>query len=247
MNQRLETEENLAPDSSPRPWPCWLALLLMLAVGGLWWLYTSTREEPEFYRAARVRLADARLRQQAASQLAERAEQLAEDIQTQDEWEQEFTQRQINSWLIEELPRQARLPKGLQNPLIELGTGLIQIGCWIESPKYKGVVSVALRPSVQSSATLAFDVESIHAGKVPVPPAEILSQFSRSLERQGLPVEIDSTNGERILVDLREAAPQLDEVVLTDLEITPQRVAIRGTSEPEPPVSKTASNPRRDL
>src|SRR5690606_22619273 len=114
-------------------------LAVTCAAVGLRWASTQS---PDFYRAALADSPPKAVREQAARQFAEQTAQLVHDLQYSREWEQEFTQTQVNAWLAEELPLRygQKIPRGVSDPRVEFVDGLVRIGFHLQSKRFDGVV-----------------------------------------------------------------------------------------------------------
>jgi hypothetical protein len=177
--------------------------LIVAAVGcGLAAFFWALVQVPEFYGTALDEQPEPAGRQEAARAFEQRTLQLVEGIQHADEWSEEFTQTQINSWLAEELhPKFGQLvPAGVSDPQVLLAGETIEIGFRYRRDHWNSVVSVRVRPWVPQPNRLAFEIESIRAGLVPIPLEHILHELSDHFETDGWRVEWNQTNGNDVMI-----------------------------------------------
>jgi hypothetical protein len=146
-------------------------------------------------------------------------------------WSEEFTQEQVNSWLSEELyPKYEKLvPEGIDEPRVRLSDGTIEVGFRYERDNWNGVVSVRARPWVPLQNRLAFEIQSIRAGLVPIPLERILHELSDQFETEGWLVEWAQHNGNDVLI-LHLENGESGQPVLEAVEIVDKLIRISGRS-----------------
>lgn len=217
------------------------ALAIVGMVAGLWW---AANQAPDFYEAALASPVPPAVRHEAARKFAARTAELVEEIRYAREWEQEFTQPQVNAWLAEELPRQYghRIPRGVSKPRVVFAEGLVRIGFQLTSSKFDGVVSLDLRPTVPEPNRLAIAVESLYAGLLPLAPGSFTDDVSKQLDRHGVEHEWQLENGIHVLyvtiVPDRGDRPVLEEIVVDD-----EKLRIAGHREQ--PTTLTMATPAK--
>lgn len=212
-------------------WILWLVLPVLLAtVTGAMLVLSALRSEPAFYQAARTAVQDTAVRRQAADRFEEKRTEFVHSIEQKDAWEHEFTQDEINAWLIEELPATdtVTLPKGISEPLVQLASGVMQLGCRVETKQYRGVLSILLAPQVEEDGDVVLTVQQVKAGEMEVPAKQLLDQVSTSLSKTKLPIEFQRGEDEKIVVDLKQAAPDWQGVQLTSITVTDGKVTFQG-------------------
>lgn len=181
-----------------------LALCLLLAVGiagGS--LLFALKRVPEFYVEAMAAEIAPEVRLQVAEEFVAGAAQLVEDIKHEPEWSREFTQDQINSWVIEKLQKEyaRHVPPGVSDPRVLFEEGVILLGFRYEQKRFKGIVSLRIKPSIDEPNRLSLEIESIRAGAVSLPLKRYLDKVSQSVEATGWKVEwIQSENGHDVAI-----------------------------------------------
>lgn len=210
-----------------------IAILFLLVLGGsTGGVYWSLVQVPEFYQRLLVAEADPVLRKEEAEKLVQRTLRLVDDIKHAATWSEEFTQTQVNSWLAEELNEEYAdlIPEGLSDPRVQFSKGSIQIGFRFEQRSFKGVVSLRVKAWVPSENQLAFEIESVRAGLLPIPLEEVFDQVARRLERSGWQVEWTQSDGNDVLVfQLNQAGP--NQPVLEQVEVLDKAVRVSGRRE----------------
>lgn len=218
-----------------------LVVVLAAAAGSTWWASTAV---PEFYEQALVDEPLPEIRQQAARQFVEQTLQLVEEIRQSEEWSEEFTQTQVNSWLAQHLHRYDKyVPKGVSDPRVQFVQGLLQVGFHFTSKNWDGVVSLDLRPSVPEPNQLQIEIESVRAGLLPLPLEEFKLRISKEFAKEGFAAEWQDRDGrEALIVNLdrgQETAP-----VLETVEVIEGAIRIAGSRDTDP--SSDARTPDAD-
>ena len=208
-----------------------LALCLLLSVGGAAGvlLWTLTRV-PEFYVQALSVEVDPATRKKSAEEFVANTIQLVEDIEHEPEWFNEFTQDQINSWIVEELyQKYARhVPEGVSEPRVRIVNGLIFIGFHYKQKWFNGVVSFQAKPWISEPNQLALEIESVRAGVVPIPLEKIVGNVPQQLSLKGWKIEwTQSDNGNEIAILHLDPHGQA-EAVLERLEVIDGAIQMSG-------------------
>lgn len=216
-----------------RRWFRWLWLLLPVLCAtlfGVGYLLVALRREPEFYRRSAAALQDAPRRRQAAAEFSARAEEFAVAAEEERAWQIEFTEQQVNAWLWEELPRRLSPHERavLSQPLVEFGDGSLRLGARVDSDQYRGVLSVELRPRVETEGRLVLDIASIRAGDLPIPAHRWIAEAAHQIEQSDWPVQLEQEPQLRLVVDLRELGAEWSPLRRAQLRITPELFTLLG-------------------
>lgn len=236
-------EEPAPPPPPPPPSGCWkwfrrfllfCFVMFLLVAAGIGWLYWTTHQVPEFYQEALAVETPERAEQRKveAVQLQQDVEQLGETIQAGQAWNYEITQDQINAWLAEELPKHpGEWPKELQNPRIAIEEGRIQLGATVDTPIWKGVGTLALRPRFEPPQTFVFDIDAVRVGQLAIPIEQIRAELPQLEEGSG--IERDPrTGGYRLRYRLKDK--ELKTLRLTAMEVAKGRLRFKGEAHPIP-------------
>lgn len=217
----------------PRRWMRWLWLLLpvlAMTVFGVGYLLLAIRREPQFYRESRAALQDAGVRKVAVEEFTSRTEELAAATRQPAEWRIEFTERQINAWLLEELPKHMR-PRDqelLREPLVDLQPNLIRLGAKVTTAQYEGLLSLDVQPTVLEDESLSLVVTSIRAGDLPIPAGRLIGEALRYVDESRLNVEIETEPELKITIPLRKLIRGSPRPRLAGMDVGTDVLAIRG-------------------
>jgi len=213
-------------------WVFWLFLpLLAVAILGTAFVLWSLKHEPEFYSAARAQLKDPQVRKTAVVQFEARTGELIESIRAKKPWQQEFTQDQINSWLIDELPKRTNrsLPKEVRDPLMEFKPQTVRVGCYVDTEQYRGVVSIEAKPTLIDGRTLSLEVTSIQAGSLSVPAASLIQTAVEKLHAQNVPIEWAGDSEHNIVhITLPESVTELKGIELKGVTVSEGTLTLEG-------------------
>jgi len=213
----------------------WIALFLLLAVcaagGSLFW---ALAQVPNFYEEELASPVDPAVRQADAKIFVQQTLRLVDDIEHADTWSQEFTQRQVNSWLAEELHKKyAKLvPPGVSRPRVRFLDETVLIGFRFEQKRFSGIVSLRLKPWVSHPNQIALEVLSVRAGLLPIPLDDVLGEASRQLEEAGWPTEWRQRDGNDVLI-IHLDRPGPNRAVLESVDVAEGVLRIRGERVPE--------------
>lgn len=175
-------------------WASLVAIVIVLAMSAAaYWAYTKTQEVPEFYTAIKTAALPKEQRQAEAKKFTDSAKSLEEQVKSSSNWSINFTQDQVNSWLIEELPKQRPdfLPPQVSEPLVEFQSKHILMGVRVETPEFSGVISLAVVPTVTEANEMSITVKSVKAGNLPLPFESFLDPVLNKLRSKEIPVTLD--------------------------------------------------------
>lgn len=217
-----------------------VTVTILLAVGTLtsYWALRKTREVPEFYRQATQQ--PPRDIAQASRQMESQVERLATRVGRLGNWDAEFTEDQINAWLIQQLPLEFSqvLPKGVEEPRVAIRDGEILAAARYRDSRIETVVS--FRVGVKLTAepnVLAVEISDLKAGALPLPLSRFVTHISKRAARDSLKVEWDSSeDGHPIaLVTVPSEHPKYARkpVVVESVTIADGRIHLSGHTGPQ--------------
>ncbi len=177
-----------------------ITTVVTLAAGGTvaWWLVEQTRHVPEFY----TRATKQRPEQTAEASRRMRADvkRLQEDAAKIGSWHAEFSDDEINAWLVEELPRKfpRLLARGASDPRVVIEEGRILAAVRYKDRRIDTVISCAVEVALTEQPNmLALKVTGLKAGALPLP----LSKFQKGISKEAATGDID------VQWDLAESGP----------------------------------------
>jgi hypothetical protein len=211
--------------------------------GGVAAFFWAVRQTPDFYEAAIEEEPAPEVRRDDAKQFVQRTLNLVDGIQNANKWAEQFTQTQINSWLAEELQPKygAFVPEGVTHPRVRLAVDTIEIGFRYRHESWDSIVSVKTRPWVPKPNSLAFEIQSIRAGLVPIPLESIVRDLSKQFETEGYRVEWGEANGNDVVI-LHFTNDGDEYPVLESVSVAQGSITVAGRRKGESRDQKTAEH-----
>ena len=199
-------------------------LLLLLITGG--YLLWAVNQVPPFYEELMAAGIEPSVRKAESKKFTQNTLALIDDVKQSRNWSHTFTQRQVNSWFIEELDGKFSdlMPPEAKDPRVKITGDHILLGFQYKHSAWDGVVSLKVKPWVPEPNQLALEIASVKAGSLPVPLDEVLKKIQSNFESRGWRVEWRQKDGnEVLLVDFSNARKKrsvLKGIVLKDGSIT---------------------------
>jgi hypothetical protein len=202
-------------------------------------LYKAAQRQPKFYRQAM--LAEPAEYAKAGDALERNVLDLHNEVRSVGTWESEFTEEQVNGWLVADLPEKFPnvLPPGTKEPRVAIDAEAIRVACQFDNGKVKTVISMALDVDLTTETnTLAIRVSKLRAGALPVPLKQFLDKISVAAGRGDIPLKWRQIDGDPVALvtvpvtheDYAHREIYVDTVELRDRSIylaghTEQRIA----------------------
>jgi len=186
------------------------AIAVVVGATGAYW---AVWQEPDFYAQAMQDPDDPVEQKQQAKQFVQRTMRLVDDIRHANQWSEEFSQEQVNSWLAEDLHHKYDdiVPRGVNDPRVQFLPDIVQIGFRYQRSDWQGVVSLNVKPCVPGDNQLALEIESVRAGLLPIPLDLVIEGVLKRFRKRGWNVEWKQANGNDVLliaIDHSSAQPQ---------------------------------------
>lgn len=201
----------------------------VLSLLGVWLL----GHEPELYVQAEVPAGSERIR--LSQEFEKKAFDLFNEIQNEDDWEAEFTEQQINSWLAEDfvesnLARQ--LPEQISEPRIALRPGRLFLAFRYGGPDFHTVISLQGKVwmAPREPNTLALEIESLKAGAIPLSPSFLQQELTEGARQHNIDVQWYRKDGHPVAVFRLQADRRDPGVQLRELELKEGAVRLKGRS-----------------
>ena len=205
-----------------------LAGSLLTLLGVAWWAIGRT---PDFYERAVSEEPPPEVRAAAAEELETRTAELAREVEYARQWDQTFTQRQINSWLIERLPEEYgdELPDGVSDPRVDLSEpGVVRLGFRLSTRRFDGVVSLAVLPEVPRPNRVRLTVRSLHAGILPLSAASFTEDISEALDDRRVSHEWETDDAGLPVLQIALTPGGAEQPVLETIEVDDHAVRVTG-------------------
>ncbi|MGF1579280.1 MAG: hypothetical protein ACFCD0_07935 [Gemmataceae bacterium] len=165
-------------------------LILALVVVGVVALGFLLAHEPAFYNRAAV--PPGHMRTKASKVCNQKLFSLSAKIyDRQDQWQEAFTQLQINSYFAEDFVNsrtaERMLPDGINDLRVAIEDDILRLGFRYGSPPWSMVVSLDVRIwMVRDEANVvAMQFLNLRAGAIPISPKTLMKHLAKILERPG--------------------------------------------------------------
>jgi hypothetical protein len=166
---------------------------------------------------------------------------LVDAIRGARDWDEQFSDEQINSYLNDEFMRSGvdrnMLPEGISRPRVVFGTDSIRLAFRYGSGAWSTVVSIDLRVWVPGCEpnVVAMELQGFHAGALPISAQSLLDRVAEAGRLSGIDVSWYRLNGHPVAL-LRFGTDQPRTTVLLDtVTLQPGMLAVKGhATEPTP-------------
>lgn len=208
-----------------------LTTCLTAVVAGLYALVTH---QPAFYRDALKSDVSHAERQKLAKEFVQAAVGLRNEVISEERWMQEFSEGGANAWLAEDLPAQYSewLPPGVSNPRVQFDKDQLQFAFHTRRGLWSGVISGRVRVWVSGPNELAFEIQSLNAGLIPIPVDDAVGDFVNEMNAAGWRLEWrPSKGGDALVLSLDQSGTDdvaSDHPVVESLELLPGRLKVFG-------------------
>ncbi len=203
-----------------------LAILLLLAVMGVFLLRWAAAQEPDFYAEALEMPPEEQ--EQASEEMLQRAADLRSAVEKPGRWEAVFSDEQINGWLSVDLIRNhpRALPRGISDPRVAVTVEAFQAACRFEQGTIRGILSLTCDVSVPRPNLVAIRIHRVAVGLVPLPMHRVIEAVTQAAEKNDVLLTWERVDGDPVAMitipppqDTDEKRITLDTIQLAEGEI----------------------------
>ncbi len=229
----------------------WIAVgvvigLAALVPAGVWFSLTY---QPSYYRDMIALGAPRDQVERQAKHFVAQSLQFHNDICNEPTWEAVFSDREVNSWLAEDLVTHFadQLPSEVHEPRVLFEMGRVIFAFRLERGGVNSIITVVARPRIPADNTIELTLEKIRAGILPVPADRVLDRITEMGQRHGVDVVWRKVEGYPV-VQLRYT-PNLkrEDVRLEDVEIRTGQIRLAGRSDKNKGAFYTPRLPSRKI
>jgi hypothetical protein len=172
-----------------------IALFVLLAVGTGAVLLLLLHHEPDFYQ--RIAQPPGQERQKHSEEFTAKCTSLLNGMINNREWEERFTEAQINSYLDEDFIRsgihERMLPEGISQPRVSIAPDKVRLAFrYGSAPWCSTIVSIDFRVWLPTQSpelnVVALELQGLHAGSLPISAQSLLERISDAARRQDIEV-----------------------------------------------------------
>ena len=218
--------------------PGCLLVLLVLSLGaaGLIWLALQAAQQvPEFYAQALATPIEDAIKQ--GDQLEIQLSRVQNAARKQLPWQAEFTQGQVNGWLVADLPNKfpTVLPEKIVDPRVHFEPGQAKLAFQYSASGIDGIVVAEGNVFCTGERNqLAVQIISVKSGVDSLPIGPWMDRLSHSAEQAGIPIRWSMLDGDQVaLISIPEKLLQFGDqqvVVIEAVQIRSGKIFISGTT-----------------
>jgi len=230
-------------------------VLLLIAVGVVWWIYSSVTHVPPAY-AELLAAEQAELAahaEKAASneegdepvetpqeirnhQMLQRVTELSNDVRRGGEWEIGLTDDMLNGWFAIDLMRNHadKLPAELARPRVLISEDAMTFFVEAKSGGVKTVVSLEVEPTIERPGVVTLRILGLRAGSLPFSVSRFRKQFEK-LARQHKAQLVWEDNGDETTIHftLPTDPDEGPEIRVTKIGLGDGSIYVAGTANEE--------------
>jgi hypothetical protein len=162
-------------------------------VGVGWLLVLLLLHEPAIY--ARSNLPEGVERQKLSGEFNNEFVHLYEGIRRDFNWDATFTEKSINSYFQEDFVNlgvaKSVLPEGVSAPRVALEPDKLRLAFRYTVGPWSTIISIDMRiwlPNKREPNVIALELQSLHAGSLPIAAQSLLEQISETARQNGIDV-----------------------------------------------------------
>jgi hypothetical protein len=160
----------------------------------------------------------------------------SDDSATENNWEAEFTEQQVNSFFEEGFVHtgidEKLLPEGISKPRVSVEADKLRLMFRYGSGAWSSVISIDLRVWLAGGEpnVVAMELQRFRAGSLPISAQSLLNLISDALRRNNVEVTWYRHEGNPVAVLKFSSDPQHSTVQLKALKLEPGRILLQGCS-----------------
>ncbi len=175
-----------------------IAILIGIAVAGLFVAYRAAKQVPAFYDKALAVAPESQ--EQESDRMLNQAIELHNSLRKEGQWQEVFNEDTINGWLAVDLPRNhpLSLPSGMSDPRVHVTSQGMNVACQIDRSGFHGVVSLEVSAYIDSPNVIGLRVHKARLGAIPWSLDRVLKGISDAARHSDLKVAWRQTEGDPV-------------------------------------------------
>jgi len=228
-----------------------IAIVLVLLGSAATGLGLLVRHVPTFYERAAVPPGDARTT--ASGEFVSRFFHLIDGVANKRQWREQFTEKQINSYFVEDFLKEhgdkRPLPDSIHEPRVVLEPDKIRLAFRYGTGPWSTIVSIEVRVWLvpKEPNVVAFEFQAVHAGALPISAQSMLERIADAAEEQDLDPRWFRLSGHPVLVLRFQADRSTPTFQLQGLELRQGSLLVSGRSLDSTPQISAAAPPAEAL
>ena len=210
-----------------------MVVLVLVVTGVVVVLYQLLRHEPAEY--AQAAIPPGERRQTESREFEKQAIDLINEIRNEHQWQAEFTEEQVNSWLAEDFIRSnlaKQLPPGISEPRVVFQPGKLFLAFRYGEDGWNSVISVEAKVWVvkREPNVIAVQIDKVRAGALPLAPKVLQDQLTEGARRQDISVRWYRHEGQPVAILRFQYERRQPTVQLQELELREGSIFLKGRS-----------------
>jgi hypothetical protein len=209
--------------------------IALFFVGVGWLLVLLLLHEPAVY--ARSNLPEGEERQKLCGEFNSEFLQLYQGIRNQIDWNATFTEKSINSYFQEDFVQQgvakSVLPEGVSSPRVALEPDKLRLAFRYTVGPWSTIISIDMRiwlPNKREPNVIALELQSLHAGSLPIAAQSLLEQISETARQNGIEVIWYRYHGNPVALLKFQANEPHPTIQFMGLKLDTGKIIIQGRS-----------------
>jgi hypothetical protein len=126
-----------------------------------------------------------------AKQFLRRSTDACNQMTNDPNWDVLFNDVQVNAWLAEDFTRKhsGLLPAAVSDPRVSFGAGRVSVAFRMRFGPTTSIITVTGRLWLPKPNVMAFEVESVRAGRIPLPRRSMIATATAAVNAAGLELE----------------------------------------------------------
>ena len=165
-------------------------------------------------------------------QFVRQSSALFNQIENEPAWSGAFHESHVNAWLAGDFERKhgELLPRGVSDPRVSFANGRVALAFQLQRGPVTTIVSARGRMWLPESNFVAFELESVRAGVIPMPSGYVIQTVSSAAKSAGLDLEWKQHDGKPVALLRLSGSDQNTAIRVDQVDIKDGTLRVAGRS-----------------
>lgn len=203
-----------------------LAVLFLLGAAVVYMLGCG----PAFYRQTDTLSDEDRTAE--SRQFVQQSSAVFNQIENEPAWSGTFRESHVNAWLAGDFERKHGdlLPRGVSDPRVSFENGCVALAFQLQRGPVTTIIAARGRMWLPESNFVAFELEGVRAGVIPMPAGYVIQTVSSAAKSAGLNLEWKQHDGKPVALLRLSRSDQSTAVCVDQVEIKDGMLHVAGRS-----------------
>lgn len=203
-----------------------LTVLSLLAAGVIYLLGRG----PAYYRQIETLSDEDRTAE--SRQFVQQSSAVFNQIENEPAWSGTFRESHVNAWLAGDFERKHGdlLPRGVFDPRVSFENGCVALAFQLQRGPVTTIISARGRMWLPESNFVAFELEGVRAGVIPMPAGYVIQTVSSAAKSAGLNLEWKQHDGKPVALLRLSRSDQSTAIRVDQVEIKDGTLRVAGRS-----------------